>query len=74
MDHKDIGLAVCAKNLEASWVVEAISKAKKARNISKPLVMHSGRGVQYTCEAYKEAIIMARKLSKTKLDKGKSTA
>ena len=38
--------------LEAKWVVEAIDKAKKARNISKPLVMHSDRGVQYTCTAY----------------------
>ena len=46
---------VLSTTLEASWVVEAISKAKKARNISKPLVMHSDRGVQYTCEAYKEA-------------------
>lgn len=41
--------------LEAKWVVEAISKAKTARNISKPLVIHSDRGVQYTCAAYKEA-------------------
>jgi len=41
--------------LEAKWVVETINKAKKARKIDKPLVMHSDRGIQYTCSAYKEA-------------------
>lgn len=41
--------------LEAKWVVETINKAKKARRINKPLVMHSDRGIQYTCSAYKEA-------------------
>lgn len=41
--------------LEARWVVEAINKARKARRIDRPLVMHSDRGVQYTCSAYKEA-------------------
>lgn len=44
-----------SKTLEAKWVIEAIEKAKKARNISKPLVMHSDRGIQYTCSAYQEA-------------------
>lgn len=46
---------VLSTTLEAKWVVEAINKAKKARNITKPLVMHSDRGVQYTCSAYQEA-------------------
>ena len=41
--------------LEAKWVVETINRAKKARKIDKPLVMHSDRGIQYTCSAYKEA-------------------
>jgi transposase InsO family protein len=41
--------------LEAKWVVETITRAKKARRIDKPLVMHSDRGIQYTCSAYKEA-------------------
>ncbi|MBB2183490.1 IS3 family transposase [Lachnospiraceae bacterium MD1] len=41
--------------LEAKWVVETINRAKKARRIDKPLVMHSDRGIQYTCSAYKEA-------------------
>lgn len=41
--------------LEAKWVVETINRAKKARRIDKPLVMHTDRGIQYTCSAYKEA-------------------
>ena len=41
--------------LEAKWVIQAINKAKRVRNIDKPLVMHSDRGIQYTCSAYKEA-------------------
>ncbi len=41
--------------LEAKWVVETIKRAKIARRIDKPLVMHSDRGIQYTCSAYKEA-------------------
>ena len=32
--------------LEAKWVVETISKAKRIRRISKPLVFHSDRGIQ----------------------------
>ena len=35
---------VLSTTLEASGVVDAISKAKKARNVSKPLVMHSDTG------------------------------
>lgn len=46
---------VLSDTLEAKWVVEAISKAKKARDVDRPLVMHSDRGIQYTCTAYKEA-------------------
>lgn len=41
--------------LEAKWVIETINRAKRARKIDKPLVMHSDRGIQYTCSAYKEA-------------------
>jgi putative transposase len=46
---------VLSTTLEARWVVETIEKAKKRRNIDKPLVMHSDRGIQYTCTAYQEA-------------------
>jgi len=40
--------------LEAKWVVETISKAKKIRRISKPLVFHSDRGIQYISKECKE--------------------
>lgn len=46
---------VLSPTLEAKWVVEAIEKAKKSRNITKPLVMHSDRGIQYTCNSYQKA-------------------
>jgi putative transposase len=46
---------VLSTTLEARWVIEAINKAKASRNISSPLVMHSDRGIQFTCAAYKEA-------------------
>jgi len=46
---------VLSATLEARWVIEAINKAKATRNINKPLVMHSDRGIQYTCAAYQEA-------------------
>jgi transposase InsO family protein len=47
---------VLSDTLEAKWVVEAIEKAKLKRNVDKPLVMHSDRGIQYTCGLYQEAI------------------
>lgn len=46
---------VLSTTLEVRWVIEAVNKAKAARSISKPLVMHSDRGIQYTCSAYREA-------------------
>jgi len=46
---------VLSTTLESRWVIEAINKAKATRNINKPLVMHSDRGIQYTCAAYQEA-------------------
>ena len=46
---------VLSTTLEARWVIEAINKAKSSRNVNKPLVMHSDRGIQYTCAAYREA-------------------
>lgn len=45
---------VLSTTLDAKWVVEAINKAKISKNITKPLVMHSDRGVKYTCAAYQE--------------------
>jgi len=32
---------VLSDTLEAKWVVEAIEKAKKARDVDKPKIMHS---------------------------------
>ena len=47
---------VLSTTLEAKWVVQAINKAKKVRKITKPLVMHTDRGIQYVCNEYKQAI------------------
>lgn len=41
--------------LEAKWVIETIYKAKQKRNIDKPLVMHTDRGIQYVCADYLKA-------------------
>lgn len=46
---------VLSETLEARWVVEAVKKAKERRNVDKPLVMHSDRGIQYVCSDYQEA-------------------
>ena len=45
---------VLSDTLEAKWVVEVIEKAKRKRPVEKALVMHSDRGIQYTCSAYQE--------------------
>ena len=41
--------------LESKWVVQAINKAKIKRGITNPLIIHSDRGIQYTCDAYRAA-------------------
>lgn len=41
--------------LEAKWVIEAINKAKATKNITRPLIMYSDRGIQYTCSSYQHA-------------------
>lgn len=46
---------VLSDTLEAKWIVEAINKAKRERKVDKPKIMHSDRGIQYTCDMYKEA-------------------
>ena len=46
---------VLSRSLEAKWVVMAVEEAKQKRGIDRPLVMHSDRGAQYTCSAYREA-------------------
>ena len=43
------------ETLETKWVLEAVEKAKEQRHVTQPLVIHSDRGVQYTCGDYAEA-------------------
>ncbi len=43
------------KTLEAQWVLDAVRKAKKERHMGQPLVIHSDRGIQYTCGDYEKA-------------------
>lgn len=46
---------VLSPTLESKWIVQAINKAKAIRNVKAPLIIHSDRGIQYTCEAYRKA-------------------
>ena len=43
------------ETLETKWVLEAVEKAKAERHVAQPLVIHSDRGVQYTCGDYEKA-------------------
>ena len=43
---------VLSDTLEAKWVTEAVKKAKIARKVNKPLVIHTDRGIQYVCNEY----------------------
>lgn len=47
---------ILSDTLETKWVVEAVNKAKSARNVSKPLIMYSDRGRQYTSNDYDDVI------------------
>lgn len=56
---------VLSDTLEAKWVIAAINKAKESRKVSKPLIMHSDRGIQYVCNDYVAATSgMSRSYSK----------
>lgn len=44
---------VLTKDMKAESVLEVIKIAKERRNIEKPLVLHSDRGMQFTCEEYR---------------------
>lgn len=46
---------VLSDTLEAKHVTKAVRKAKQARNVEKPLLLHSDRGIQYVCGDYIEA-------------------
>lgn len=43
---------VLSDTLEARHVVEAVRDAKRKRGLTEPLVIHSDRGIQYTCKDY----------------------
>ena len=45
---------VLTKDMSAESVLEAIKKAQKRRNIEKPLIIHSDRGIQFTSDLYRE--------------------
>ena len=56
---------VLSDTLEAKWVIEAVNKAKAKRNVNKPLIIHTDRGVQYVSREYIEATAgMCRSYSK----------
>ena len=46
---------VLSETLEAKGAVEAVEKAKVARNVEKPKIIHTDRGIQYVCREYMEA-------------------
>ena len=41
-----------SETLEAAHVVKCVEKAKKTRNINKPLIFHCDRGCQYVSQAF----------------------
>lgn len=43
---------VLSDTLEAKWIIEAVTKAQRAREISKPLIIHTDRGSQYVSGDY----------------------
>ena len=46
---------VLSDTLEAKWVIEGVNKAKVCRDVKKPLILHSDRGIQYVCSDYVNA-------------------
>ena len=46
---------VLSETLEASHVVECVEKAKRVRDVEKPLIFHCDRGCQYVSEAFQKA-------------------
>lgn len=43
---------VLSDTLEAKWLIEAVKKAKRTRHVTRPLIIHSDRGGQYTSTDY----------------------
>lgn len=46
---------ILSTTLEAVHVVDAITKAKEARKVNKPLIIHTDRGCQYVSDAFVKA-------------------
>ena len=46
---------VLSQSLEASHVIECVTKAKQIRDVTSPLVFHSDRGIQYVSQAFRTA-------------------
>lgn len=44
-----------SKTLEARWVAECVGEAKRRRELDKPLIIHTDRGIQYVSREYTEA-------------------
>ena len=60
-----------SETLEVSNVIPLIEKTKHSRHISKPLIMHSDRGSQFTSEAYNQVTAnMTLSYSKNSLSLG----
>ena len=56
---------VLSDTLEAKYIVKAVEKAKRRRNVEKTLILHIDRGIQYVCREYVEATAgMKRSYSK----------
>ena len=43
---------VVSDTLEAKWIVEAVRKAQRTREVSKPVIIHTDRGCQYVSRDY----------------------
>ncbi len=43
---------VLSDTLEAKWITEAVTKAKQARKVGRPLIIHTDRGSQYVSNDY----------------------
>lgn len=44
-----------SETLEARWVGKCVEEAKRKRELNKPLILHTDRGIQYVSREYREA-------------------
>lgn len=45
-----------SRTMKAEWIAECVKEAKQQRRVTRPLLIHTDRGSQYTSEKYMEAI------------------